>query len=60
MNEINAPVTVPDRADTEAVEALAAWLNATPEQRLELLKETWRWAALLTGKAAPWDLPEYK
>lgn len=57
---VNAPVAVPDRAGTEAAAALAAWLQATPEQRLELLKEMWQMGKILTGKVAPWDLPEYK
>lgn len=57
---VNAPVAVPDRAGTEAAEALAAWLQATPEQRLELLKEMWRLSRLLNGKVSPCDLPEYK
>lgn len=59
-SSINAPIVIPPPDDTLAVEALAAWLQATPEQRLELLKEMWRLSRLLTGKVSPWDLPEYK
>lgn len=60
MKSVNAPIAVPDRTDTEAAEALAAWLQATPEQRLRLLVEMWRFARLMTGKVSPCDLPEYK
>lgn len=58
MNEIAVGVSVPQTA--EEAEALAMWLQATPEQRLMLLVELLRFGKLISGQVAPWELGSFK